>query len=163
MMSVLKEWIIHIISAMLLISLVQHLVPEGSLQKVSSFISGLILLAVMLQPIPKIKEFDWDSKVKQYQQEFEEKKEELENVSKETLSEEIEKKTGEVIEQQAEIYGSPVKVSVETMVNEQGIPIPTEVSIRGVYQEQLSSWIESELEIPSDMQKWSLEGTEKPP
>jgi len=163
MMNALKEWIMHIISAMLLISLVQHLMPEGSLQKVSSFISGLVLLVVMLQPIPKIKEIDWDLKVKQYQQEFEEKREEFEAASKETVSEEIKKQTAEVIEQRAEMYGEPVEVLVETTVNEQGIPVPTEVSIHGVYQESLSCWIESALGIPANKQTWLFEKLDEPP
>ena len=72
------NFIIGLISVCVQIFLLQR---DNFLQKVSSFISGLVLLAVMLQPIPKIKEFDWDLKVKQYQQEFEEKKEELEAVS----------------------------------------------------------------------------------
>lgn len=163
MMNALHEWMIHIISAMLLISVVQHLVPEGSLQKVFSLISGLVLLVAMLQPIPMIKELDWDSKIKRYQQEFEAKKEEFESASKETLSEEIKKQTEQVIEQKAEMYGSPVKALVETTVNEQGIPMPTEVRIQGEYQEQLSCWIESALEISVNKQKWILEEKGGPP
>lgn len=163
MMNMFKEWIMHIISAMLLISLVQHLMPEGSLQKVSSLISGLVLLVVMLQPIPKIKEIDWDLKVKQYQQEFEEKRGEFEDISKGTLSEEIEKQTAEVIEQRAELYGESVKASVETRVNEQGIPMPTVVSIQGTYQESLSCWIESALGIPANKQTWLFEKLDEPP
>ena len=156
-MDLLKEWMAQIVSVLLLISLVQHLVPRGALQKVSALISGLVLLVVMLKPLPIIKEIDWDTKLRNYQQEFEAKKEEFASDSEAILSEEIRKETENVIEQQAVLYGYPVKAMVETTVSGEGIPLPTEVTIQGSYQEDLSQWIASSLDIPRSRQAWMFE------
>ena len=157
MMDLIKEWMAQIVSALLLISLVQHLMPQGSLQKVSALISGLVLLVVMLTPIPMIKEIDWDTKIRNYQQEFEEKKEDFALESEAVLSEEVRKQTVNVIERQAALYGYPVKAEVKTMMSGEGIPLPTEVTIQGSYQEDLSQWIASSLDIPQSHQAWMFE------
>ena len=163
MIDFLKEWLAHIISVLLLISIAQHLMPRGSLQKVSALISGLILLVVMLEPIPMIKELDWDTKIRNYQQEFETKKEEFASDSEAILSEEIQKETVNVIEQQAVLYGYPVKAMVETTVSGEGIPLPTGVTIQGAYQEELSQWMASSLDIPRSRQTWIVEEPKESP
>ena len=53
MMEHVRQWLSSIVVVSLLLSVVQSLVPKGSLRRVASFLSGLVLLAVLLEPLPK--------------------------------------------------------------------------------------------------------------
>ena len=46
MMEHIRQWLCSVVAVSLLVSVVQSLVPKGSLGRVSSFLSGLVLLAV---------------------------------------------------------------------------------------------------------------------
>ena len=159
MINAVKEWIVQSIAAMLLVSVIQQLIPEGTIRKITAFLGGLILLIVMLQPIPKIKELDLESKFETLQQEFEKEKEDFEEINRERLAVEIERQVSEKIEQKAEAYGKTITVYVETEENAEKIPVPSCVEIEGEYQQELAAWIEAEWKIPSHQQKWK--STEK--
>ena len=54
MMEHVRQWLSSIVVVSLLLSVVQSLVPKGSLRRVASFLSGLVLLVVLLEPLPKL-------------------------------------------------------------------------------------------------------------
>ncbi|MBU5482945.1 stage III sporulation protein AF [Clostridium sp. MSJ-11] len=54
MIDILKEWIINIASLILFITAVEMLLPDNSLKKYSKFVLGLILMTVLINPIIKI-------------------------------------------------------------------------------------------------------------
>ncbi|GAA0723779.1 stage III sporulation protein AF [Clostridium malenominatum] len=54
MIDLLKEWIINIASLVLFITAVEMLLPDNSLKKYSKFVLGLILMTVLINPIIKI-------------------------------------------------------------------------------------------------------------
>ena len=54
MIDLLKEWIINIASLVLFITAVEMLLPDNSLKKYCKFVLGLILMTVMINPIIKI-------------------------------------------------------------------------------------------------------------
>ena len=51
MIGAVRSWITSIAAVTLLLTVVQALVPEGTLKKITSFTGGLLLLAVLLQPV----------------------------------------------------------------------------------------------------------------
>ncbi|MEW9093696.1 MAG: stage III sporulation protein AF [Clostridiaceae bacterium] len=54
MIDILREWIINIASLILFITAVEMLLPNNSLKKYSKFVLGLILMTVLINPIIKI-------------------------------------------------------------------------------------------------------------
>lgn len=60
MIDILREWIINIASLILLITAVEMILPDNSLKKYSKFVLGLILMTVLINPIIKMfnKNFD---------------------------------------------------------------------------------------------------------
>ena len=53
-MTAAREWLTAVVTVTLLLSVVQTLVPEGSLRKIAGFTGGLLLLAVLLRPVTEI-------------------------------------------------------------------------------------------------------------
>ena len=47
-MTAAREWLTAVVTVTLLLSVVQTLVPEGSLRKIAGFTGGLLLLAVLI-------------------------------------------------------------------------------------------------------------------
>ena len=46
MMAAARAWLTAVVSVTLLLSVVQTLIPKGSLREIASFVGGLLLLAV---------------------------------------------------------------------------------------------------------------------
>ena len=53
MIGAVRSWLTSIAAVTLMLTVVQTLVPEGTLRKISGFTGGLLLLAALLQPVLK--------------------------------------------------------------------------------------------------------------
>lgn len=51
MIGLIRQWLTAVVLVTMLLSVAQTLVPEGTVRKITSFIGGLLLLLVMLQPL----------------------------------------------------------------------------------------------------------------
>ena len=51
MIGMIRQWLTAVVMVTMLLSVAQTLVPEGTIRKITSFIGGLLLLLVMLQPL----------------------------------------------------------------------------------------------------------------
>ncbi|WP_337675717.1 stage III sporulation protein AF, partial [Dysosmobacter sp.] len=54
MMAAARAWLTAVVSVTLLLSVVQTLIPKGSLREIASFVGGLLLLAVLLRPLGNV-------------------------------------------------------------------------------------------------------------
>lgn len=54
MMAAARAWLTAVVSVTLLLSVVQTLIPKGSLRESTSFVGGLLLLAVLLRPLGSV-------------------------------------------------------------------------------------------------------------
>ncbi|WP_315114600.1 stage III sporulation protein AF [uncultured Clostridium sp.] len=63
MIDILREWIINIASLILLITAVEMILPDNSLKKYSKFVLGLILMTVLINPIIKMFNRNFDISV----------------------------------------------------------------------------------------------------
>lgn len=62
MISQLKSWIVNICSTVFFITAVEMLLPNNSLKKYGKFVLGLILVSVLINPIIKLFNKDFDMK-----------------------------------------------------------------------------------------------------
>lgn len=76
MLEGLKGWVINICTAIFFITAVEMILPGNSMKKYTKFVLGLILITVLINPIIKIfdNQFNMDSYINTASQYFEEKK-----------------------------------------------------------------------------------------
>ena len=68
MMAAARTWLTAVAAVTLLLSVAEMLVPQGSLREIASFTGGLILLAVLMQPLGKIDPAKIDLNISHYQE-----------------------------------------------------------------------------------------------
>ena len=152
MMEHVRQWLSSIVVVSLLLSVVQSLVPKGSLRRVASFLSGLVLLAVLLEPLPKL---DLEGlELRGLQEETEKVRRQLEAEQETALKAGIAEQTEAYISDKAAALGLTVQAQVETRTGEDGVPLPWSADMEGGYAEELAQWIEAELDIPRERQVW---------
>lgn len=155
MMALLREWLFSLVTVTVLLSLVQLLIPEGSLRRIAGFIGGLLLLVTLLQPLLRVDadQLDWD--LRGYAQAVEQRKAELEQERQEQLAGLIAERTQAYILDKAASLGLSPQVWVQTQQGAEGIPIPFSVQLDIPQSPALAAYMERELGIPKERQVWS--------
>ena len=152
MMEHVRQWLSSIVVVSLLLSVVQSLVPKGSLRRVACFLSGLVLLAVLLEPLPKL---DLEGlELRGLQEETEKVRRQLEAEQETALKAGIAEQTEAYISDKAAALGLTVQARVETRTGADGVPLPWSAELEGDYTEELAQWMETELDIPRERQVW---------
>ena len=152
MMDALREWLTALIVTTMLLTLVQSLVPEGSIRRAASFTGGVILLAVLLQPFAQWEMEDWH--LSDYEQETMEQQEQLEAQGREAMASRIAELTAAYISDKAAALELSGDVFVQTRTGKEGIPLPWSVELQCPYSAELAEWMERELDIPAERQVW---------
>ena len=153
MIGAVRSWLTSIAAVTLMLTVVQTLVPEGTLRKISGFTGGLLLLAALLQPVLKTDLGRLRLDFSDYEAAIEERAAELDAGGKEELAAIIAGRTAAYISDKADALGLTVTVRVETEL-EAGTPIPASAELRGPYSQGLADWIAEELGIPAERQVW---------
>lgn len=153
MIGAVRSWLTSIAAVTLLLTVVQTLVPEGTLRKITGFTGGLLLLAALLQPVLKTDLARLKLDFSDYSAAIEERAEALDAAGKEELAAIIAGRTAAYISDKADALGLAVAARVETEPVE-GIPVPVSVELTGPYSQDLADWIAGELGIPAERQVW---------
>ena len=151
-MTAAQEWLTAVVTVTLLLSVVQTLVPEGSLRKIAGFTGGLLLLAVLLRPAAEIDLSGLD--MEDWARTIGERQEELSAEQEEALASGIAERTASYISDKAEELGLEVKVRVETETGGDGVPVPVRAEIDGPWSGELSSYMAETLGISRERQVW---------
>lgn len=158
MIETIKEWLVSVICAAMLVSVAENTAPPGELKKTVSLLGGLILLAVLVRPLNALDPGRILPETGAYSRSVEQLKEELETDRGDTLQTLIEQRTAAYISDKAAELGLECRVEVECRTGEDGIPWPFGVTVFGVTSRELQSWIHRELDIPEERQVYH--GTE---
>ena len=155
MMGAVREWLISLVTVSMLLSVVQQLLPEGSLRKVGMFIGGLVLLTVLLRPVftVELEGLEWDWRA--YHQELESRQQQLTKEHETEMAEFIEKQLAAYISDKAASLGLAVTAHIQVEKNEDGLPVPVGAVLNGELSAPLSDWIAAELGIPKEEQIWN--------
>ena len=153
-MTAVREWLTAVVTVTLLLSVVQTLVPEGSLRKIAGFTGGLLLLAVLLRPVTEIDLSGLDSEMEDWARTIGERQEELSAKQEEALASGIAERTASYISDKAEKLGLEVKIRVETETGGDGVPVPVRAEIDGPWSGELSSYMAETLGISRERQVW---------
>lgn len=154
MIAAVREWLTAVVAVAMLLSVVQTVVPEGSLRKISSFVGGLILLVTLLQPVLGTDLSRLDLRFSDYEEAVAARQGELEQAGNEELASIIEERTAAYILDKADALGLPVTVQVWTAPGDGGVPVPDRAELTGPRSEALAAYMEGELGIPRERQVW---------
>ena len=119
MMAAARTWLTAVAAVTLLLSVAEMLVPQGSLREIASFTGGLILLAVLMQPLGKIDPAKIDLNISHYQEAVEQRQTELEASQKEELA--------SLIESEMELTGPRSEELSRWLDAELGLPAERQV------------------------------------
>ena len=150
MMAAARTWLTAVAAVTLLLSVAEMLVPQGSLREIASFTGGLILLAVLMQPLGKI-----DLNISHYQEAVEQRQTELEASQKEELASLIESEMETYISDKAKSMSLTLRVQVTAEPDGSGVPVPVRAELTGPRSEELSRWLDAELGLPAERQVWN--------
>lgn len=154
MIETVRTWLTAVAAVTLLLSVVQQLVPPGSLRETASFAGGLILLTVLLQPLAALRGADLDLSFQDCRQAVEQQQTELEDRRQAELAALIESATAAYISDKADSMGLALEARV-TAEAADGVPVPVRVTLTGKKSGELSRWLETELGIPAERQVWN--------
>lgn len=155
MMAAARTWLTAVAAVTLLLSMAEMLVPQGSLREIASFTGGLILLAVLMQPLGKIDPAKIDLNISHYQEAVEQRQTELEASQKEELASLIESEMETYISDKAKSMSLTLRVQVTAEPDSSGVPVPVRAELTGPRSEELSRWLDAELGLPAERQVWN--------
>jgi stage III sporulation protein AF len=154
MMTAVREWLVAVVAASLLISLSQSLIPEGTIRRAAAMTGGLILLVTMLQPLVGLTGGRIRLDFGALTEEIDARQEELQQSSAEELKRIIEDKAQAYISDKARTLGLACTAQVTARMGEDGVPVPYEAVLYGTPSAQLSDAVQQELGIPKERQIW---------
>lgn len=155
MIAAVRSWLTSIAAVALILTVVQPLVPEGTLRKITGFTGGLLLLAALLQPVLRTDLGRLRLDFSDYRAAIEERTVELNAAGKEELAGIIAGRTAAYISDKADALGLSVTARVDTAPGADGeTPVPHTAELTGPYSQSLADWIAEELGIPAERQVW---------
>lgn len=156
-MVALREYVLSVSAAAVLCGIICGLCGEKSLSgPVVRLICGLILTLAVLRPVIHIRledlMYNWDS----LRNDSVLKAQEGVDYANQAMGQLIKEKTAAYILDKAGQYDAAIEVEVQ--VTDDTIPIPDQVTVTGhispYVKEQLQDYIESDLGIPRENQRW---------
>lgn len=151
MMAAVREWLVSLIYAAMVIAVAENMAPAGGLKKIVSMTGGLVLLVMLLRPLGDLELGGWNTGYDDYACQVEQRRLELEEENFHELQRLIEQQTAAYISDKAKQLGLDCRVEVRCK-REDGMPYPHSVTVHGPFSEALGAWMEQELDIPAERQ-----------
>ena len=155
MMDVLNRWILGVTVISLALALAETLVTQEGIRQVLRLAGGVLLLAALLNPVLQLRQEGIGPLSEgQSAQELEQ---DYAALRQEQLAAVIAEETEAYISDKAAELGLACEVEVEVEEGEDGLPLPVAVGISIPRHEELSRWLETQLNIPAERQIWQEE------
>lgn len=158
MTELIRSWLIAVLTAGILSSVADTLMPEGAVKRVGKLTCGLIMICALLFPLGSRGVWDYEA-LGGYWEELLQGKELLKGQVDEQMKEIIERECAAYIVDKAAETGAVCTAEVECTVTEDGIYLPERVRISGQFEaaqrSRLSEQIEQELGVPVQRQHFT--------
>lgn len=155
MMELMRNWLLGITCAAMVLALAENLAPEGSVKRICRLAGGLVLLLAAIGPVARLDEGDLARLTQQYQINAEKYEEELTRQQEILYESIIAEETAAYISDKAEELGITCRAEV-TVAWKDGVPQPHTVILTGIWtvqqREALAEIIESDLGIVRSLQ-----------
>lgn len=153
MINGLREWLLTMIAAAIIWAILETVLPKSAAGAVTRAGGGLVMLLVLLQPLMTLIPQRAEWKYENYLHQIEEKIEEYRAEGEAQMADIIQQETGAYISEKAAEMGISCHARVETAVRD-GVPYPYRVVLDTKWNEELSFWLERELDIAAEQQSW---------
>ncbi|MEG1240706.1 MAG: stage III sporulation protein AF [Oscillospiraceae bacterium] len=165
MMELLRQWLMGITCAALVVTLAEHMTPQGSMKKIVGLAGGLVLLVAVLSPIVRLDYQKLSGELAGYRMEAEGYAEAMKSVNSDLTKSIIAQQSGAYIVDKATALGiENCTVQVICTEGAGGLPLPVSVAVKGNFTTeqgaQLRRIIEADFAIPAAEQR--LERSEVP-
>lgn len=164
MMELLKQWLVGITCAAMIVALADSLTPKGTVKKIGHIAGGLLLLLAVVKPLMEV-DFSALAVATVSLEGVEVVYDDWEKTNTELMKTIIGEKTGAYILDKAEELGADCTgVAVECAVGEEDVPYPSAVTVTGAMTQAqwdaLARTIEADLAIPRERQTYESGDTE---
>lgn len=157
MMELIRQWLLGVTCAAMVLALAESLTPPGSVKKVCRMAGSMVLLLATISPVLKLDEGALSRALTEYRitvQDYENVLMEKNNFLYKAI---IEENTAAYILDKTEGMGISCQAEVIFAYDEDGSPYPWSVLVSGSWTEeqerQLSLFLETDLGIPAQRQQ----------
>ena len=157
MVEILRDWLLGLVAAALILTVLRALVPKGSIRPVARVTAGLVLLLVLLRPLAGFGGGSLRVRYDELEREITARIEDYQALHENELESIIADSTAAYISEQAAHLGLTCRAEVRCEVRD-GTPQPAAMDIP--YDARLAAAIADDLGIPAEKQSW--QGGEAP-
>lgn len=159
MVEILRGWLLGLVAAALILTVLRALMPKGSIRPVARVTAGLVLLLVLLRPLAGLGGGSLRVRYDELEREITARIEDYQTLHENELESIIADSTAAYISEQAERLGLTCRAEVRCEVRD-GTPQPASAAMDIPYDAQLAAAIADDLGIPAEKQSW--QGGEAP-
>ena len=156
MVEILRGWLLGLVAAALILTVLRALVPKGSIRPVARVTAGLVLLLVLLRPLAGLGGWPLRARYYELEREITALIEDYQTLLENELESIIADSTAAYISEIAASLGIDCRVQVEVLT-EDGLPLPYGASLDVERDQVLSDYMAQELGIPASRQSWQPE------
>ena len=156
MVEILRGWLLGLVAAALILTVLRALVPKGSIRPVARVTAGLVLLLVLLRPLAGLGGGSLRVRYDELEREITARIEDYQTLHENELESIIADSTAAYISEKAASLGIDCRVQVEVRT-EDGLPLPYGASLDVERDQVLSDYMAQELGIPASRQSWQPE------
>ena len=159
MVEILRGWLLGLVAAALILTVLRALVPKGSIRPVARVTAGLVLLLVLLRPLAGLGGGSLRVRYDELEREITARIEDYQALHENELESIIADSTAAYISEQAAHLGLTCRAEVRCEVRD-GTPQPATAVMDIPYDARLAAAIADDLGIPAEKQSW--QGGEAP-
>lgn len=153
MIQLLKEWLLGLVAAAMLLSVLNALLPKRMFRGIGKVTGGLILLLVLVRPVLGMQWKELSGKYYDYELQIDRQTEVYMQENQQQMESIIERELNAYVCETAAQMGLDCEADVETQWLD-GAPHPVSVTLYTDYNEALSNRIFRELGITPEQQCW---------
>ena len=161
MLELIRQWLLGITAAAMLVALAEALCPDGNIRGILRLTGGLVLLAAVLNPLLKLDTEALGRALAEYKLDLSAYSTELEEENETLMKDIIEEQSAAYIQDKAAGLGITCLAAVEAEGGGDW-PVPTAVTITGALtaeqREALTRAIEADFDIPAERQTYESGG-----
>lgn len=156
MMTLVREWLMHVIGASLLMAAVSVLTPRGAVRRIALLCCAVIFLMSVLRPLLG-GELPALQSVSSLKEDVARQTEEFQQSNLEAWETLIERELLSYIETKAAELHCDCSVSLRLSRDTDGVPVPEEVTLTAAEEnEALTVWLIQELGIDRERIQWRI-------
>lgn len=162
-MDLLRQWLIGITCAAMIVALAEGLMPPGAIRKIGKLTGGLVLLVVIVKPVAALDVTALSRSLTEYKLDLSAYSMDLEKENRELMKTIIEEQSAAYISDKAEALGIQCQVYVQAS-EEEDWPVPWTVTVIGSLDSEQRAALEAQIEasfaIPAQRQFYREESYE---